>query len=235
MSDQSRSARQRRLSEIIREVKVAAAERDDVVVDMRDADRARLELLAQELEPVIADVPAEDDQFDFALSSGLQPRFWIDAVAHVHMARDRRTYRFVRDTRLGRTLMSETADMAETADSVARYIAERIIQRQRLLEGDFEAMRASYEIETRSSSPSARRSTDRRSRSLPDDAKAEDMPRATIPSPSISSTALVEPNSERSQGTNSRSLLVGFIWFLSGSILGGLLLMASFADRFLQQ
>lgn len=230
MSDQSRSARQRRLSEIIREVKVAAAERDDVVVDMRDADRARLELLAQELEPVIADVPAEDDQFDFALSSGLQPRFWIDAVAHVHMARDRRTYRFVRDTRLGRTLMSETADMAETADSVSRYIAERIIQRQRLLEGDFEAMRTSYETEARSSSPRGRRG-----RSLTDNAKADAAAHPPASSAPTSPSAQALPTIERSQGSNSRSLLVGFIWFLSGCILGGLLLMASFADRFLQQ
>ncbi|VVT10625.1 hypothetical protein [Rhizobium sp. EC-SD404] len=230
MSDQSRSARQRRLSEIIREVKVAAAERDDVVVDMRDADRARLELLAQELEPVIADVPAEDDQFDFALSSGLQPRFWIDAVAHVHMARDRRTYRFVRDTRLGRTLMSETADMAETADSVSRYIAERIIQRQRLLEGDFEAMRTSYETEVRSSAPSGRRG-----RSLPADNAKADAAHPPLSSAPTSPSALALPTTERSQGSNSRSLLVGFIWFLSGCILGGLLLMASFADRFLQQ
>ncbi|AZN71144.1 hypothetical protein D5400_07545 [Georhizobium profundi] len=229
MSDQSRSARQRRLSEIIREVKVAAAERDDVVVDMRDADRARLELLAQELEPVIADVPAQDDQFDFALSSGLQPRFWIDAVAHVHMARDRRTYRFVRDTRLGRTLMSETADMAETADAVSRYIAERIIQRQRLLEGDFEAMRTSYETEMRSG---GRRLPDRRDRAEHDGADAPSVAATNAPS---SPAPQAMPSTERVPAINAKSLLVGVIWFLSGCILGGLLLMASFADRFLQQ
>jgi hypothetical protein len=232
MSDQSRSARQRRLSEIIREVKVAAAERDDVVVDMRDADRARLELLAQELEPVIADVPAQDDQFDFALSSGLQPRFWIDAVAHVHMARDRRTYRFVRDTRLGRALMSETADMAQTADAVSRYIAERIIQRQRLLEGDFEAMRTSYETEVRSS---GRRSSERRDRPRHVATDAPTAPSAAVTKALNSPEPQALPATERAQGINSRSLLVGFIWFLSGCILGGLLLMASFADRFLQQ
>ena len=37
----------RRLADVVREVKIAAADRTDVVVDMRDADRARLELLAQ--------------------------------------------------------------------------------------------------------------------------------------------------------------------------------------------
>src|SRR5687767_11906582 len=91
-----------RLSNAIRDVKNAAADRDDVVVELREATRMRLELLATELQPVFAEVPAEIDIFDFAVSSGLQPRLWIDAVAHVSMGRDRRTYRFVKDTRIGR-------------------------------------------------------------------------------------------------------------------------------------
>jgi hypothetical protein len=84
-------------------VRIASADKSDVVVEMREAAQTRLELLAQDLQPVIEDVPADDDRFDFALSSGLQPRFWIDATAHVMMGPDRRTYRFVRDTRLGQS------------------------------------------------------------------------------------------------------------------------------------
>ena len=125
----------RRLSEAIREVKNAMADRDDVVVDLREAERARLELLAQELESVIADAPAEHPAFDFAISSGAQPRFWVDAVAHVSMGRDRRTYRFVRDTRLGRLVLAESTDLKPVADAVTRYVAERIVERQRELEG----------------------------------------------------------------------------------------------------
>ncbi|RUU60471.1 hypothetical protein EOD07_04000, partial [Mesorhizobium sp. M2C.T.Ca.TU.002.02.1.1] len=78
----------RKLSDAIREVKNAFADRDDVVVDMREAHRMRLDLLATELAPVFADVPADMDSFDFAVSSGLQPRLWIDAVSHVAMGRD---------------------------------------------------------------------------------------------------------------------------------------------------
>jgi hypothetical protein len=81
--------------------------------------------------------------FDFGVSTGLQPRLWVDAVAHVHMGRDRRIYRFVRDTRLGRKVISDTSDMAATADAVARYIAERVIERERILAGDFETLRES--------------------------------------------------------------------------------------------
>lgn len=129
-----------RLSDAIREVKNAAADRDDVVVDMREAQRMRLELLAAELQPVFADVPADVENFDFALSSGLQPRLWIDAVSHVAMGRDRRTYRFVRDTRLGRVVMAESVDMKPVAEQVTRYVAERIVERQRLMEGHAETV-----------------------------------------------------------------------------------------------
>ncbi|WP_367718366.1 hypothetical protein AB2N04_08600 [Nitratireductor sp. GISD-1A_MAKvit] len=130
----------RSLSDAMREMKNAAADRADVVVEMREASRTRLELLAQELQPVFDDVPADDPSFDFAISSGEQPRLWIDAVAHVTMGRDRRTYRFLRDTRLGRVVLAESTDLAPVADQVTRYIAERMVERQRAVEGDVETL-----------------------------------------------------------------------------------------------
>ncbi|PDQ22099.1 hypothetical protein CN311_05685 [Mesorhizobium sanjuanii] len=128
----------RKLSDAIRDVKNAFADRDDVVVDMREAHRMRLDLLAAELAPVFADVPADMDNFDFAVSSGLQPRLWIDAVSHIAMGRDRRTYRFLRDTRIGRVVLAESTDMKPIADQVTRYVAERVVERQRMLEGGVE-------------------------------------------------------------------------------------------------
>ena len=131
----------RRLSDVIREVKNHQADRDDVVVEMREAQRTRLELLAQELEPVFADIPEDAANFDLAISSGMQPRLWIDAVTHVTMGRDRRTYRFLRDTRLGRVVLAESSEIKPVADRVARYIAERLVERQRMIDGDVEALR----------------------------------------------------------------------------------------------
>jgi hypothetical protein len=128
----------RSLSHAVRDVKNALADREDVVVDMRDAHRMRLELLAAELAPVFEDVPADMDSFDFAVSSGLQPRLLIDAVSHVSMGRDRRTYRFLKDTRIGRVVLAESGDMKPVADQVTRYIAERIVERQRMMEGGIE-------------------------------------------------------------------------------------------------
>ncbi|MCT7374767.1 hypothetical protein [Chelativorans salis] len=142
-------ANMRKLSDAVREMKNAAADREDVVVEMREASRTRLELLAQELEPVFAEVPDEDPAFDFVISSGEQPRLWIDAVAHVTMGRDRRTYRFLRDTRLGRVVLAESTDMTSVTDQVTRYIAERMVERQRFVEGEVEALpRAGNETPT---------------------------------------------------------------------------------------
>ena len=128
----------RHLSDAIREVKNAVADRDDVVVELREASRMRLELLAAELAPIFAETPADIDLFDFTISSGLQPRLWIDAVSHVAMGRDRRTYRFLKDTRAGRVVLAEATAIKPVADQVARYVAERIVERERLMEGDAE-------------------------------------------------------------------------------------------------
>ena len=124
------------LDDAIREVKIAAADRGDVVVELREAARARLELLADALEETIASIPADDDQFDFAISSGQNPRLFIDATTHVGLTRDRMTYRMARDTRQGRVIMGESRDIKTIADLVTRHVAERVVERQRMMDGD---------------------------------------------------------------------------------------------------
>ncbi|ALN72717.1 hypothetical protein [Aureimonas sp. AU20] len=123
----------KRLADAVRAAKIAAAQRTDIVVDIREADRARLEMFVDELQPIVDAVPSDDDLFDFTLSSGNQPRFWIDATAHVMMGRDRRTYRFVRETRLGRLTLAESPELRFIVDRVTDYIAERIVERDKAL------------------------------------------------------------------------------------------------------
>ena len=119
----------KRLADAVRQAKIAAAQRSDVVVDIREADRARLEILLEELQPLIDELPPEDDFFDFTLSGGTHPRIWIDGTANILMARDRRTYRLVRETRLGRVMLAESAEARVIADRVTDYVAERIVER----------------------------------------------------------------------------------------------------------
>src|SRR5262249_3466717 len=95
-SDNTNAGNVRSLRDTIRKVRTAETERQDVVVELRDAERARLELLAEELRSVFAEVPPEDDQFVFSVAPGTPPRLWIDMTAFVVMGRDRRTYRFLK-------------------------------------------------------------------------------------------------------------------------------------------
>jgi hypothetical protein len=127
----------RRLTDALRRVRTAEAERSDIVVELRDAERARLEILAEELKSVFEEVPAENETFLFTVAEGTPPRLWIDMTSFVVMGRDRRVYRFLKDTRIGRTVILETADIADMADCVTNYIAERIIERDRAVEADW--------------------------------------------------------------------------------------------------
>ncbi|WP_024588964.1 hypothetical protein [Aliihoeflea sp. 2WW] len=129
----------RRLAAAIREVKTNNADRTDVVVDLREAQQTRLEILAQDLEQVFADIPSDDERFDLNVTAGLQPRLWIDAVSHVTMGRDKRTYRFLKDTRNGRIVLAETPDIKKAANAVTLYVAERMVEREAVLAGDREA------------------------------------------------------------------------------------------------
>src|SRR6202035_1972446 len=87
------------LQEAMHQARVEAAERTSVVVDLRDAEVARLELLSEALDPLFAEIPPEVDLFDRGISAGETPRLWIDSVAHIAMGRDKRAYRFLHDTR----------------------------------------------------------------------------------------------------------------------------------------
>jgi hypothetical protein len=217
----------RRLSEVVRDVKIAAAERSDVVVEMRDAEQARLEILAKALEPVIADVPADDDQFDFALSQGLRPRFWIDAVTHVRMGRDRRTYSLVRDTRAGRTIVAEDADIARMTEAVSRYIAERMVQRQRVLEGDWDEQSAQQSTVT-GERPVSRMAPATPSRPIQESA----VPGSdTTPSITHRHPPTPKPAAHHQPAQRGAGFVIGLLWFITGCVAGGLALLAAFWER----
>lgn len=127
-----------RLKEALRRARVDQAERSNVVVDLQDAEIARLELLNDALEALFEEIPASIDLFDRGISRGETPRLWIDAVAHVDMGRDKRVYRFLQDTRYGRKVLAETAHIEEMVDAVTKYVAQRMIERERALgDGSF--------------------------------------------------------------------------------------------------
>jgi hypothetical protein len=124
------------LKAAMHQARVEAAERTSVVVDLRDAEVARLELLNEALDPLFADIPSEVDLFDRGVSRGDTPRLWIDAVAHVVMGRDKRTYRFLLDNRIGRRVLAESHDIPDIVKAITAYVARRLIERERALDED---------------------------------------------------------------------------------------------------
>ena len=122
-----------RLRDALRQARIEAADRTGVVVDLRDAEVARLEILNEALDPLFAQVPDTVDMFDRGISQGDTPRLWIDVVAHVLMGRDKRIYRFVQDTRFGRIVIAESHDVAAIVDAVTDYVARRMIEREHAL------------------------------------------------------------------------------------------------------
>lgn len=122
-----------RLTDAIRRARLEHAERTSVVVDLRDAELTRLELLNEALDPLFAEIPSEIELFDRGISKGETPRLWIDLLAHVVMGRDKRVYRFVLDTRYGRKILAESANADEIVEAVTNYIARRMIERERAL------------------------------------------------------------------------------------------------------
>lgn len=119
-----------RLRDALLRARIEAADRTGVVVDLRDAEVARLEILNDALDPLFAQVPDKIDLFDRGISQGDAPRLWIDVVAHIVMGRDKRMYRFVQDTRFGRIVLAESHDTAVIVEAVTDYVARRMVERE---------------------------------------------------------------------------------------------------------
>src|SRR6266436_7802907 len=122
-----------RLRDALRQARIEAADRTGVVVDLRDAEVARLEILNEALDPLFAQISDTVDLFDRGISQGETPRLWIDVVAHVVMGRDKRIYRFVQDSRFGRIVIAESHEVAAVVQAVTDYVARRMIEREHAL------------------------------------------------------------------------------------------------------
>lgn len=120
----------------VRRARLDDAERTRVVAELRGAEIARLEMLRDELSPILAEIPKDADLFDVALVASDKPRLFIDMIGFVEMGRDRRTYRFLQDTRHGRVLIAESERIEPMVESITDYIARRLIEREKALASD---------------------------------------------------------------------------------------------------
>jgi hypothetical protein len=124
------------LTTAIRRARLEEAEHSEVLSDLRAAELARLDMLRDALRPLVAQVPEHIDMFDLGIMPGEHPRLFVDMIAYVDMARDRRSYRFMQDTRHGRITIAESELIEPICEAVAAYMARRLIERERALISD---------------------------------------------------------------------------------------------------
>jgi hypothetical protein len=125
------------LTAALRRARVEGAEQNQAVADLRETEIARLQLLEEAVRPVIDQAPSGVDLFDAGIAYGERPRLFIDMIGFVEMGHDRRTYRFLQDTRHGRVLIAETERVDRVVAAITNYIARRLVERERALASDW--------------------------------------------------------------------------------------------------
>ena len=119
------------LSRALRKARLAEAAHFEAVLGIKDSKSLRLQVLKDEIAPVIAATPEAANVFDLALVPGEPPRLWIDLISFVVMEPDYRTYRLQQDNQGGREALFETADRTEMVNYLESYLAHRLIARER--------------------------------------------------------------------------------------------------------
>ncbi|HXY58500.1 MAG TPA: hypothetical protein VEH76_07955 [Methylocystis sp.] len=125
------------LSAAITRARLDNAERASAIADLRGAEIARLEILRDQLDPILAQLPKDCDLFDVAVSPSERPRLFIDSIGFVEMGRDRRAYRFLQDTRYGRRQVCESERPENLVEAITAYIAHRLVEREKALATDY--------------------------------------------------------------------------------------------------
>lgn len=197
------------LANAMNKIRTAQADRDDVVVEMKHTKVSRLELLRDDLQSVQDDIPYDNEMFDFALVKGDVPRLWIDMTSFVRMGADGREYEFVKDTRMGRVILGRGSSRKKMGEHITDYVAERILERERMIEGDWLSLTHMMDA----------RNADCESSNYMKEAKPE-LEKDTSSKPTLSE-ATIEPHTMQSVVNRPQhSTLSLFVWFLTGLCAG---------------
>ncbi len=119
------------LAGALREARQAEAAHFEAVLELRDSKALRLQLLRDELKPLVEASPEARELFDLAVVPGDTPKLWVDLISFVVMEPDPRTYRFLQHRQDRREILFETADRELMAAAVRRHMAHLMVARER--------------------------------------------------------------------------------------------------------
>jgi hypothetical protein len=129
----STSAESRKFDDALGTARLKEGAHFEAALDIRDAQTLRLQVLKDELTPIVASKRDAQDFFALALVPGDPPRLWLDLISSVVMAPNPRTYRLIEQTDAGREILLETTDRAQMVDRIREHMAHRTISRNRLI------------------------------------------------------------------------------------------------------
>ncbi len=119
------------LTHVLRLARIAEAAHYDAALDIRDAKTLRLQVLKDDLAPILLANAEAGRIFDLSLVPGEPPRLWIDLITGVVMEPDPRTYRLIQDTHSGRETLAETTSRPEMVEQVKLHMAHQLVARER--------------------------------------------------------------------------------------------------------
>ena len=123
------------LTNLLRLARIAEAAHFDAALDIRDAKTLRLQVLKDDLAPVLAANADAGRFFDLSLVPGEPPKLWVDLVTGVVMEPDPRTYRLIQDTNNGRETLAETTNRPDMVEEIKLHMAHQLVARERRMAG----------------------------------------------------------------------------------------------------
>lgn len=121
------------LATAMNEARAELAGREDSARSGRTAVLDRLEALRRRLAPVYAAIPRDVEGFELGLVTPEHPRLFVDMIAWVEAGEQGEGWRFLQETRDGRRVLLETDDDPTLIGEITRYLARRLVARERAL------------------------------------------------------------------------------------------------------
>ncbi len=119
------------LTGALREARQAEAAHFEATLELRDSKSLRLQLLKDDLVPLLDSSPEARELFDLALIPGEPPKLWIDLISFVVMEPDPRSYRFLQHRQDRREILFESHDRELMAAAIRRHMAHLVVARER--------------------------------------------------------------------------------------------------------
>jgi hypothetical protein len=122
-------------TEALRKARLAEAAQLDALANVKEARGLRLTALRESLLPHLKGHPLAEGFSELTLQPGETPRLWIDLISSVVVEPDTRNYRLEQDRDGRREVLHETDNLKDMSEAVLRYIAHRVIAREKAAAG----------------------------------------------------------------------------------------------------